>query len=159
MIDPETRDYITSVKCIGSAGECFPPMFLISGVNILYKWGQYNNLDGDVVIDIMETSYVNNNTVLKQLQHFINHTQNKKRDVWLLFIIDNYGSYMIIPFYNLAIENKVVLFHLLPHVTYLTQLLDVEVFQLFKHYHTNTIDKAIWLGDEKFGKLEFLVIF
>ncbi len=37
MIDPENRDYITSVKCIGSAGETIPLMLLISGVNILYK--------------------------------------------------------------------------------------------------------------------------
>ncbi len=37
MIDPENRDYITSVECIGFAGETIPPMLLISEVNILYK--------------------------------------------------------------------------------------------------------------------------
>ena len=36
MIDPENRDYITSVECIGSAGETIPPMLLISGINILH---------------------------------------------------------------------------------------------------------------------------
>ena len=34
MIDPENRDSITSIECIGSAGETIPPMLLVSRVNI-----------------------------------------------------------------------------------------------------------------------------
>ncbi len=37
--------------------------------------------------------------------------------------------------------------------------MNVGVFQLLKHYHTYAIDKAVWLGDEKFDKLEFLAVF
>lgn len=44
------------------------------------------------------------------------------------------------------------------HSIYLIQPLNLEVFQSFKHYHTNAIGKAAWLGDEKFGKLEFLSV-
>ena len=66
---------------------------------------------------------------------------------------------MTLPFHNLATENKIVLFRLPPHSTHLTQPLDVWVFQSFKHYHTDAIDKVVWLGDEKFGKLEFLTAF
>ncbi len=79
MIDPENCDYITSVECIGSAGETIPPMFLISEVNILHKWCQDNNLDGETLIGITKTNYTNNNTILNKLQHFIDHTQNEKR--------------------------------------------------------------------------------
>ena len=79
MIDPENCDYITSVECIGSAGETIPPMFLISEVNILHKWCQDNNLDGKTLIGITKTNYTNNNTILNKLQHFIDHTQNEKR--------------------------------------------------------------------------------
>ena len=66
---------------------------------------------------------------------------------------------MTIPFHNLATENNIVLFRLPPDSTQLTQPLDVGDFQPFKHYHTDAIDKAVWLGDEKFGKLEFLAAF
>ncbi len=52
MIDPDNRDYITSVECIGSAGETIPPMLLVSGVNILYKWCQHNDLESDIVIAV-----------------------------------------------------------------------------------------------------------
>ena len=121
MIDPENRDYITSVDCIGSAGETVPPMLLVSGVNILHKWCQHNDLDGDIVIGTTETGYANDDTALECLQHFIDHTQNKRRGAWLLLIIDGYGSHMTIPFHNLATENEIVLFRLPPHSTHLTQ--------------------------------------
>ena len=121
MIDLENRDYITLVECIGSAGETIPPMLLISGVNILHKWCQHNDLDGGIVIGITETGYANDNTALEWLQHFIDHTQNKRRSAWLLLIIDGYRSHMTVPFHNLATENKIVLFRFLPHPTNRTQ--------------------------------------
>ena len=101
MIDPENRDYITSVECIGSAGGTIPPTLLISGVNILHRWCQHNDLDGDIVIGTTETGYASDDTALKCLQHFIDHTQNKGRGVWLL-IIGGYGSHMTTPFHNLS---------------------------------------------------------
>ena len=55
MINPENCDCITSVECIGSAGEAFPPMLLISGISILNKSCQRNDLDSDVVIGITKT--------------------------------------------------------------------------------------------------------
>ena len=78
MIDLENRDYITSVEYIGSAGETIPPMLLISRVNILHKWCEDNNLDGETLIGTTETGYVNDNTELDWLQHFIDYTQNKR---------------------------------------------------------------------------------
>lgn len=66
---------------------------------------------------------------------------------------------MTILFHNFVIGNKIVLFCLCPYFIYLIQLLDIAVFQLFKHYHKDVIDKAIWLSNEMFDKLEFLAIF
>ena len=66
---------------------------------------------------------------------------------------------MTLLFYNLATKNKIVLFRLPSHSTHLIQLLNVGVFQPFKYYHTDAINKAVWLSDEKFGKLKFLTIF
>ncbi len=142
MIDPENRDYVTSVECIGSAGETTPPMLLVSGdPNILHKWCQHNDLDGDIVIGTTETGYA----VLEWLQNFIDHTQNKRRGAWLLFIIDGYGSYMTIPFHNLATENKIVCISPPTTLIYLTQPLHVGVFQPFKHYHRMQLTRLFGL--------------
>ena len=159
MIDPDNCDYITSIECIGSAGETIPLILLVSGVNILYKWYQHNNMEDDIVIGTTETGYANDDIALEWLQHLIDHTQNKRRGAWLFLIIDDYSSQMILPFHNLVTENKIVLFRLPLYSTHLTQPLDVGVFQSFKHYHMDAIDKTVRLGDEKFGKLEFLAAF
>lgn len=66
---------------------------------------------------------------------------------------------MTILFHNLATKNKIVLFCLLLYSTHLTQPLHDGVFQPFKHYHIDAIDKAVWLSNEKFGKVEFLATF
>ena len=67
MIDPDNCDYITSVECIGFADETLPSMLLVSGVNILYKWCQHNNFEGDIVIGPTETGYTNVDTALEWL--------------------------------------------------------------------------------------------
>ena len=66
---------------------------------------------------------------------------------------------MTLTFHNLATNNKIILFRLPLHSTHLIQPLNVGVFQPFKHYYTDVINKIVWLGDEKFGKLEFLAAF
>lgn len=128
-------------------------------MNILHKWCQDNNLDGKTIIGITKINYANNDTTLYWLQHFIDYISKKRWGAWLHFIIDGYGSHITIPFHNLATTNKVALFWLLSYSTYLTQPLDVEIIQSFKYYHTNTIDKVVQLGNERFGKLKFLTAF
>ncbi len=66
---------------------------------------------------------------------------------------------MTILFHNLITKNKIVLFCFSPYFIYFTQPLDIGVFQFFKHYHIDAIDKAIWLSDKNFGKLESLDAF
>lgn len=65
MIDPKNRNYITSAEYIDSVGETIPSMLLVSGVNILYNWCQYKNLDGDIVIGKIEIAYANDDIMLE----------------------------------------------------------------------------------------------
>ena len=66
---------------------------------------------------------------------------------------------MIIPFHNLATKNKIIIFCFLLYLTYFTLFLNIEVFQFFKYYHIDIIDKVVTLKDENFNKLEFLAAF
>ena len=159
MTDPDNRDYITTVECISSGGEVIPPLIIISGVQILHKWCQENDLHDDILIGTSDSGYSNDDLAMDWLNHFIEHTSSKRQGAWLLLIIDGFGSHMTIPFFELATANNIVLFRLPAHSTHLTQPLDVGVFQPFKHYHTEAIDRAVRLGDCQFGKLEFLAAF
>lgn len=63
---------------------------------------------------------------------------------------------MNILFHNLATKNKIILFRLPTHSTHLTRPLDVGVFQPFKHYHTDAINKAlVRMGNESLANLSF----
>lgn len=73
MIDYKNSNNITSAKCIGSAKEIIPLILFVFRLNILYNWYKYNNLDGDVVIAIIETGYANDDIILEWLQHFIDN--------------------------------------------------------------------------------------
>ena len=136
-----------------------PPLIIISGVQILHKWCQENDLHDDILIGTSDSGYSNDDLAMDWLNHFIEHMSSKRQGAWLLLIIDGFGSHMTIPFFELATANNIVLFRLPAHSTHLTQPLDVGVFQPFKHYHTEAIDRAVRLGDCQFGKLEFLAAF
>ncbi len=76
-----------------------------------------------------------------------------------MLIVDEFDSHMTILFLKLCKKAKIVLYKLSSHFTHLTQSLDVDVFQPFKHYHTKTIDHAVRLSDYNFDKLKFLAAF
>ena len=73
--------------------------------------------------------------------------------------MDGYGSHLTYKFWDFARSHKIVLFHLPAHSTHLTQPLDVGLFQPFKHYHQEAIDKVVWLGNSDFDWVEFLACF
>ena len=159
MTDSDNRDYITSMKCISSTEHVISLLIIISKIHILHKWCEHNDLDDDILIEISESDYSNDDLAMNWLNHFIEHTRNKRREAWIILIIDEFESHMTISFLNKIIDNNIVLFRLSAHSTHLTQSLNVEVFQSFKHYHIEIIDKAIRLSDTQFNKLEFLTAF
>ncbi|KAJ5543881.1 hypothetical protein N7513_003454 [Penicillium frequentans] len=53
-------------------------------------------------------------------------------------------------------ENGILLFFLPPHTSHLLQPLDVGVFNVYKHYHSEAIESATLTGCSKFTKQDFL---
>jgi hypothetical protein len=50
------------------------------------------------------------------------------------------------------------IFYLPPYTSHILQLLDVVLFQPFKHYHGKAVDYANYISCNDFNKLEFLII-
>ncbi len=158
MTNSNNRTYLTSMKCVSSEGWFIPLMLILAEVHILHKW-DFNDLNDDTLIDISEIEYSNDDLTMNWLKHFIEHIKNKRVEAWAMLIVDEFDSHMTILFLKLCKEAKIVLYKLSPHFTHLTQPLDVDVFQSFKHYHTKAIDHAVRLSDYNFDKLEFLAAF
>lgn len=50
LTDPNNREYITSVESISGRGKKIPPILILSGIYILEKWADENNLDDDILL-------------------------------------------------------------------------------------------------------------
>ncbi len=159
MMNSNNRDYIIFVKCINVSDEMIFSLIILTEVHILRKWCEKNNLNEETLIEISDMNYSNDDLIMNRLHHFIYHTRSKRNEIWLLLIIDEFDSHSIISFLKLITINNIVLFHLSVHSIYLTQSLDVRMFQSFKHYHIETMNQIVRLRNTKFDKLKFLVAF
>ena len=50
-----------------------------------------------------------------------------------MLIINNYDNHIIYKFFNYIIEYKICLVTFSAHLTYITQFLNVKIFQLYKY--------------------------
>ena len=158
LIDPDNRDYITSVECISAAGFEIPPLLILKGENILHKQAA-NDLPDDIAFGASPTGYSNDKLALEWLLHFDKYTIYRRLGRWRLLILDGFGSYYTYEFYHLAKTLMIDLFVLPAHSTHLTQPLDVGCFQPMKHYHSEAVDQSVRLGQNKFDRLDFLAAF
>ena len=56
MEDPENREYLSSLECVGGGGDVLPNMLILSGKQHLEKWVEENNLDDDVALAEVTTA-------------------------------------------------------------------------------------------------------
>jgi len=73
--------------------------------------------------------------------------------------MNNYESHLIYKFLQYVNFHNIVIFTLSLHSTHVTQSLNVEIFQLMKHYHSKMIDETIQLKSTSFNKQNFLAFF
>ena len=152
LVDPDNCDYITSVECICAGGWSLLPFIILKGAHILHKWGR-NDLPEDTVLAVFPTGYSNGQLAYDWLLHFDTYSSRRQRGVWRAVILDSFGSLYTYKSHTFAH------FVFPPHSTHLTQPLDVECFQPFKHYHAEAVDAAVRLGSSEFDRLDFLAAF
>ena len=76
-----------------------------------------------------------------------------------MLLFDGCGSHLTREVLSYMEANKIIPFCLLPHSTHLCQPLDVGVFQPFKHWHTEAIDKAMRQANGDYTRIDFLANF
>ena len=61
---------------------------------------------------------------------------------------------------NRCNQLRIISFTLIPHITYIYQLLNIVYFQLLKHYYNQAINRVVREYENIiFNKVEFLIIF
>ena len=80
-----------------------------------------------------ESGFSNNQLSYEWIKHFEEHSAKSQTGAYQLLLLDGYRSHCMYKFLDHCEKNKIVLFCLPPHATYLLQSLDIVVFQLYKH--------------------------
>ena len=158
-IDLRIKDLVSDVKIINAEKEKISFMLIILEINILNKWMQKNDLNDDLLLATTEFEYSNDEKIFDWLKHFDFHSQKTQIEAHKLLIMNNYESHLIYEFLQYVDFHNIVIFILLLHFIYITQSLNVRIFQLMKHYHSKMIDETIQLESTSFNKQNFLAFF
>nr|POF13587.1 hypothetical protein CFP56_02610 [Quercus suber] len=148
------RKHVTVVEAVNAARGVIPPMFIASGLIIQERWFE-GLTEGDSLLGVIDSGYINDQLALEWIKHFERCTRSADKPRTRLLICDNYGSHCFFEFLRYAKEHDIVVFGLPPHTSHFLQLLDVVLFQPYKHYHRRAVNKATRTGCQNFNLVEF----
>ena len=69
MIDPDNRDYATSIECVSVTGYSLLLFLILTGAVHLVKW-IVPDLNSKTKLAVSETGYFNNDLNLEWIRHF-----------------------------------------------------------------------------------------
>jgi hypothetical protein len=148
------REYATVVEAISTDGFSIPPLIILSGQQVQFRW--FNELDGDNRIAVTDTGYINDLLAYQWIQHFERSTRARTKGAWRMLLCDGFGSHLTFEFVKFCEDQKILLFFLPSHCSHILQPLDVGVFSVYKHYHSEAVEDATATGCTKFSKVDFL---
>lgn len=147
------RESLTVVEAVSATGYTTPPLIILSAKTILFRW--FDHLD-DEAIAITESGYINDRLAYQWVQHFEKATRPRTLGVYRLLICDRYGSHMTYEFSKFCDDHRIIVAFLPPHTSHLLQPLDVGVFSVYKHWHSEAVEAATAIGVNKRTKDDFL---
>jgi hypothetical protein len=148
------RESVTVLEAVSADGFTCPPLIILSGRQALLRW--FEGLDSDEHIAVTDTGYMNDVLAYQWIQLFHKWTIGRTKGAKRLVLCDRFGSHLTRQFIKFCEKNNIILFFLLAHSSHILQPLDVGVFNVYKHWHSEAIEAATATGCTKFTKDEFL---
>lgn len=149
------RELVTVLETISADGWAMPPWIILAGKQIPAGWDAAN-LPPAYTLALSENGYINDQIGLDWIAKFDVYSSLRADGASRLLFMDNHGSHCTMEFVDYADEHGIELFSFPPHMTHLMQPLDVVIFQPYKHYHSEAVDRAARTGCTNFNKVEFL---
>ncbi len=116
----------------------------------------YTNLDDNVLIDLSDTEYTNDELSYQYIIYFDRQSKKTQREIYRILFCDNYKNHTTKEILEFCEQRLIHIFVLSSYTNYILQLLDVVLFQSFKHFHVKAVDNATRIDCSDFNKLEFL---
>ena len=156
--DPDNRESCTVIEGVSATGIAIPAIIIMTGTLILARWVE-NSMDPDTLITTSPTGYTCDFIGLRWIEHFHKYSKKTQQGAYRLLILDGHASHITKEFLTYAEDHKIVCMGLPPHTTHLLQPLDVGVFQPYKHWHAQAVNRAVDFADTEYSKQEFLASF
>ena len=150
------HELVSICETISGDGVALPPMVIIPCVIHQESWYTTTRIPGDYLMATSESGYNNDESTIKWLAHFERFSAKRQEGVYQLLLLDGFGSHCTKQFLDFCDQYKIIIFCLPPHSSHLLQPLDVVVFQSYKHYHAEAVERATCTGCGNFDKCEFL---
>ena len=123
------KSQVTVVACINATGHCLPPFIIYDAKNLNMDWTKgevpgttYGRSDsGWIDLELFKLWF---------FKHFLCHAVSSRP---LLLLLDGHNSHYSLEVVELAKENEVIIFTLVPHTTHEMQPLDTAVFGPLKN--------------------------
>lgn len=125
----ERGELVTMCCAINAIGNAIPPFFVFPRVN--FRDSMINGEPIGSAVSATVSGWMNNETLLIMLKHFINYSKASQANKTLL-IYDNHESHVSIAAIRLAKENVVTILTLPPHCSNRLQPLDKAVWSAEK---------------------------
>lgn len=147
-------EHCTLVEAISTAGKVIEPLIILQGKVIQHRW--FDNLPANYLVGVSETAYANDQLCFQWIQHFNLRTKPARASDWRLLLLDGYESHLTLEFVSYCDANLIEIMQLPPHSTHFLQPLDVGVFQVWKHWHSEVVDELVRQGVGSFDRQAFL---
>ena len=158
-IQPSNRKQVTVIAAINAAGWIILPFLIFAGKYHLSAWYEEADILRDQAIAVSDNSWTTNKLGVKQLKHFIKHTEGKVVRAQRLLILNSYKSYYSLKFQELCKESNIYTLYILPYLSYLLQPLNVGCFSPIKRAYSCKIKALMRYNINYITKLEFLLAF
>jgi hypothetical protein len=147
------REYVTVVEAISTDGFTVPPLIIFAAKQVQYRW--FEDLKDDERIAVTETGYIDDLLAYRWIQMFEKSTRSRTKGSWRLLICDGFGPHLNYEFVKFCEASFIQPFFLNAHTSHLVQPLDVGVFNVYTHHHSEAIEAATATGCTKFQKVDF----
>lgn len=158
-VQPGNREWATAIICIDGEGGSILPFLVVQGAYHLANWYTKSGLPYNWVIKPANNGQTNNKTGLDWIKYFKRHIAIQAKGLYQMLILDGHKSYKSVAFQEYCKAYNIITLGLSPHLSYLTQPLDVGYFSVLKQSYSREIKTFIQAHINHITKVKFFIVF
>jgi hypothetical protein len=156
-IQPDNREWVSIIECIGFNGYVLPPYIIFEGKQLQQSWFRNDiEIDQQTVVCCSPNGWTDSEIAVNWLHHFNHHTKARTQGSYRLLILDGHNSHTSYEFVKYCEEEKIIALCLPPHSTHLLQPLDVGIFGPLAKAYKTLIQRNSFLGAERITNADFM---